>query len=227
MMSSLMGGGSGGAGGIANLAGGLVSGVAGLFQRRSAKKMLNSLQRPGYTIPEEIKRSQKMAEMSAQEGLPSAQYNKAMQNIQRQQSNAVSAASDRRSALMAIPAAQQAATDATLNLDVADANARLQNQKTLYGQNAIMGQYKDKAFQINQMQPFQEKQQYAQSLLGAGNQNLVGGIDKALGGAGSMLFGGGMGGSKRKMTAGSTGTPAYYNGYGSGSNYSGFETGYE
>lgn len=226
MMSSLMGGGSGGAGGIANIAGGLVSGVAGFFQRRSAKKMLNSLQRPGYTIPEEVKRSQKMAEMSALEGLPQQQYNKAMQNIQRQQSNAMSAASDRRSALMALPASQQAATDATLNLDVADANARMQNQKTLYGQNAIMGQYKDKAFQINQMQPFQEKQQYAQSLLGAGNQNLIGGIDKALGGVGSLLLGGGRG-SKRKTTAGSTGAPTYYNGYGSGSDYgTGFENGY-
>lgn len=223
LMGSMMG--SGGGGGIPNIASGLVSGVAGFFQRRAAKKMLRNLNRPQYTIPEEITKSQKMAEMSASEGLPSAQYNKAMQNIQRQQTNSVAAAQDRRSALMALPKIQQAATDAALNLDVADANARLQNQKTLYGVSGQTAQYKDKAFQINQMQPYQEKYQYAQSLLGAGNQNLIGGIDKLLGGGASLLFGGG-GGSARKMTSGATGSPTYYNGYNSGSNYSDFETGY-
>lgn len=225
MMSSLAGGGAGGAGGgIANIAGGLVGGAIGLFQRRKAKRELSKLQRPQYTIPDEIKKSQKMAEMSAQEGLPSAQYNKAMQNIQRNQANALSGAGDRRSALMALPKIQQSANDATLGLDSADAQARMQNQKTLYGQNANLAQYKDKAFQINQMQPYQEKYNYYQSLLGAGNQNLMSGIDKIAGGAGSLMMGGS--GPKKKMTAGSTGAPTYYNGYDADSNYSGFENGY-
>jgi len=228
LMSSLMssaGGGGGAGGGIANIAGGLVSGITGFFQKRKANKMLKSLQRPNYAIPEEITRSQKMAEMAAQEGLPSAQYAKAMQNIQRQQSNALAGATDRRSALMALPKIQQAANDAALNLDSADAQARMQNQRTLYGVSNTTAGYKNKQFEINKMQPYQEKYQYAQSLLGAGNQNLSSGIDKFLGGAGTLAFGGGTG-SKRRMTSGSSGDPTYYNGYGADSNYSGFETGF-
>lgn len=222
------GGGSGAGAGVANIAGGLVGGLTGFFQKRKAQKMLKNLNRPEYTIPQEVLRSQKMAEMGAQEGLPSAQYNKAMQNIQRQQNNMLAGATDRRSALMALPKIQQSTNDAALNLDVADSNARLQNQKTLYGISAQTGQYRDKAFQTNQMQPYQEKKNYAESLLGAGNQNLTGGIEKLLGGVGSLAFGGGMGGGGgRKMKAGSSSSAAYYNGYGADSNYSGFETGYE
>lgn len=217
-------GGGGGAGaGIANIAGGLVGGITGLFQRRKANKMLKSLSRPTYAIPEEITRSQKMAEMAAQEGLPSAQYNKAMQNIQRQQSNALAGATDRRSALMALPKIQQAANDAALGLDVQDAQARMQNQRTLYGVSNTTAGYKNKQFEINQMQPYQQQRDYAMSLLGAGNQNFTGGIDKLLAGAGSLAFG--SGGGKRKMTAGNSGDPTYYND-GAGYNYSGFETGY-
>jgi hypothetical protein len=230
LMGSLMGGGSGGGSGagVANIAGGLLSGVTGFFQRRKAKKELAKLHRPEYTIPEEITRSQKMAEMSANEGLPSAQYNKAMQNIQRTQANMLAGANDRRSGLMALPKIQQAANDATLGLDVADAQARLQNQKTLYSVSGQTAQYKDKAFQTNKMQPYQQNLNYYQSLLGAGNQNMLGGADKILGGTASLLFGGGSGsGQTRGMRSGrSSGAPTYYNDYNSGSSYGDFENGY-
>lgn len=228
LMGSLMGGSGGGAGaGVANIGSGLLSGITGFFQRRKAKKELAKLQRPEYTIPEEIIKSQKMAELSANEGLPSAQYNKAMQNIQRTQANMLAGANDRRSGLMALPKIQQAASDATLNLDVADANARLQNQKTLYGVSGQTAQYKDKAFDINKMQPYQQNLNYYQSLLGAGNQNLLAGADKILGGGASLLFGSGGSGQSRSMRAGrSSGAPTYYNGYNSDSSYGDFETGF-
>jgi hypothetical protein len=223
-----MGGGSGGAGaGAANIAGGLLSGITGFFQRRKAKKELAKLQRPEYTIPEEITRSQKMAEMAANEGLPSQQYNQAMQKIQRNQANAVAAATDRRSALMALPRIQQQANDASLNLDAMDAQARMNNLKTLYSVSGQTAGYKDKAFQINKLQPYNQNLNYYNSLLGAGNQNMLGGADKLLGGAASILFGNGGGGQGRRMsTAKNSSSPTYYNGYGSDSVYGDFETGY-
>jgi len=188
LMSSLAssGGGGGQGAGIANMAGGLVSGITGFFQRRKAKKELAKLKRPEYEIPQEILRTQKMAEQDAAEGLPSQQYNQAQQGIQRQQNRAISMAADRRGGLMALPTIQQTGTDAQLNLDVKDAEARRTNKQRLYG---IMGQtagYRDKAFEVNKMQPYQEDKNYYMGLLGAGDKNLTGGAEKFLGGALSM-----------------------------------------
>ena len=207
LMGSLMSGGGGQGQGIPNMAGGLIGGITGLFQKRKAKKLLREAgEQPTYNIPQEILNNQKRAELAANEGLPSQQYSNAMKNIQRSQTNALTGALDRRSALMALPKIQQQANDAYANLDVADANARMQNQKTLYGIGAQTAQYRDKAFQINQMQPWERKYNYAQQLLGAGNQNFTGGLEKLIGGAGQTLF---AGGSKQRTRSGNTATPGY------------------
>lgn len=227
LMSGLMSGGGGSGQGVANIAGGLLSGVTGFFQRRKAKKELAKLQRPEYTIPNEILQNQKMAQSAANEGLPSQQYNQAMQNIQRQQNRALSAASSRRGGLMALPGLQQQANDQLLNLDVKDAQARMANQQQLYGINSQVAGYRDKAFNINKMQPYQDNLSYYRSLLGAGNQNLVGGIDKAASGAG-LLLGGLFGGSKKKnSTSNAVSQPIYRGGYGPNSDYGTIENPYD
>lgn len=227
LMSGLMSGGGGSGQGIANIAGGLLSGVTGFFQRRKAKKELAKLQRPEYVIPNEVLQNQRMAQSAANEGLPSQQYNQAMQNIQRQQNRALSAASSRRGGLMALPGLQQQANDQLLNLDVKDAQARMANQQQLYGINSQVAGYRDKAFNINKMQPYQENKNYYMNLLASGNQNLLGGADKLLGGGASLLFGGSGGGSSRKTkTPNNASDPTYYNGYNAGSDYSDFQTPY-
>lgn len=221
LSSGMMGGNTQGQG-IANIASGLLSGVTGFFQRRQAKKALSKLIRPQYEIPNEILENQKKAEMAANEGLPSAQYNQAMQNIQRQQNRALTAASDRRGGLMALPGLQQQANDTQLNLDVKNAEQRLKNQQQLYGINSQVAGYKDKAWNINKMQPYERDYQYNMGLLGAGNQNLLSGADKLLGGSG-LLLSNGIGGRKRSMTTSNSNSPSYYNGYSSNSDYSDFE----
>lgn len=228
LMSSLMSGGGGSGQGVANIAGGLLSGVTGFFQRRKAKKEFAKLQRPEYSIPNEVLQNQKMAQLAAGEGLPSQQYNNAMKNIQRSQANALSGAIDRRSALMALPKLQQQASDAYGKLDVADANARMSNQRQLYDVNSQVAGYRDKEFNINKMQPYQDNLSYYRSLLGAGNQNLVAGIDKAASGAG-LLIGGGFGGSKKKGTSYTqppVSDPIYSGGYSANSDYGTIENPY-
>lgn len=159
------------AGGVQAL-GGLVGGAIGLIQRGEGRNKLRHLQRPDYEIPYEV-------QQAANEGLPSEQYAKAMQNINRQQLNALKAAKDRRGGLEAIGAIQQRTNDATLGLDAANAQARQQNQLRLAG-------YRDKAWDWNKKQKYQTDYNYAMNLLGAGNQNLVGGIDKLFAGGGLM-----------------------------------------
>jgi hypothetical protein len=197
LMSTMSsGGGQGGGGigqGVANIGGGLLSGITGFFQRRAAKKALAKLSRPQYQIPEEILKTQKMAEQDANEGLPSEQYNKAQQDIQRRQNSAISMATDRRSGLMALPKIQQQSNDASLNLNVADAQARMSNKQRLYGIMGQTAQYRDKAWNINKMQPYERDYNYNMNLLGAGNQNLLAGGEKIFGGVGSLLGAGGGG----------------------------------
>ena len=200
MSSMLSGAGSGAGQGVANIAGGLVSGITGFFQKRQAKKLLKAAgEQPLYNIPQEILRNQKQAELNAQEGLPSQQYNNAMKNIQTSQRNALSSSLDRRSALMALPSIQRSANNAYGNLDSQDAQARRQNQQTLYNVGNTTAQYRDKAWNTNELQPWQRKYNYGMQLLGAGYQNFTGGLEKLLGGAGQVAFpnGANLGGSKK------------------------------
>ena len=190
--------------GAATAVGGLVKGVTGLIQKHKANKLLAGLQRPTYAIPGEVLQNQKQAELNANTGLPSEQYQQGMQNIARQQNSALQRASDRRGGLLAVAGTQQAGNDANLKLDVANAQARLNNQRTLYGVNNQVAAYKDKAFNINQMQPYQQQYSYGMGLLGSGNQNLVAGIDQVASGAG-QAFTGGLFSSKPKTTQANNG----------------------
>lgn len=228
LLSSAMGSGGGGQGqGIANMAGGLVGGITGLFQRKKAKRLLKEAgEQPLYQIPQEILRNQKTAELNAQQGMPSQQYNNAMKSIQQSQNAALAGATDRRSALMALPSIQRQANAAYGNLDAQSAQMQRQNQQTLYNVGNTTAQYRDKAYNTNELQPWQRKYNYAQSLLGAANQNIMSGIDKFIGGGGSLLAGGMGGGTGRKMKAGASGEPTYYGDYNANSDYSGFETGF-
>ena len=113
--------------GVAQGAGALISGITGFFQRRQAKKLLAQNPYPTEAIPEGVQANQQIAQNLANEGLPSQQYQQGVKNIERSQNAALAAATDRRSAVGQIGAIQGQTNDAMANLDVANAQARLQN----------------------------------------------------------------------------------------------------
>jgi hypothetical protein len=218
------------AGGLQAL-GGIASGLIGGGQRRRAKKGLDDLVYPIYDIPQEVIQNKSLAQDLASTGMPSAQYARAQQNILRQQSNAIRQAQDRRSGIGMIGKIQQATNDAQLGLDAQDAQQRVANQKTLIDVNNQVGAYRDKAFDWNKKNKYLQDRAYYMSQLGAGNQNIMSGIDRFLGGATNIaggLFGGGglLGGARRGFSGGVSGSPTYYNGYDANSSYGGFETNY-
>lgn len=181
--------------------GGLIGGGVSLIEGETQKKKANSLlgqPRPGYNIPKEVLDNQQISQNLALTGLPSAQYEQAMKNIQRQSNQAISSAQDRRAGIGLIGTIQQKANDATANLDAKNAEARRKNIGTLLQQNQNVAGYRDKQFDWNKKQKYQQDYNYGMSLLGAGNQNIVGGIDKGVAGlmrsgAFNGLFGGGSG----------------------------------
>lgn len=213
------------AGGLQAISG-IASGIIGGGQRRRAKKALANLQYPIYDIPQEALQNKKMAQDMASTGLPGEQYAQAQQNILRQQNNAIKQANDRRAGIGLIGKIQQGTNDAMLGLDVADAKARQENKGVLMNANSQLAGYRDKAFEWNKKNKYLQDRAYYMSQMGAGNQNIMGGIDRALG-AIPMFFGGGGGGLfGGSGGASGSGMPKYYNGYNQNSSYGDFETNY-
>lgn len=129
-------------------------------------------QRPEYNIPKEVMENQNIARNMAMQGLPAAQYNRAQANIDRNTAFGLRQSNSRRGGLVGLAGQEQAANDAYNNLDVADANARRQNQQVLMGQNQNVAQYRDKQFQLNELEPWQIDMQAAAANEGAGINNL-------------------------------------------------------
>jgi hypothetical protein len=180
-------------GGLAGAGWGLYS---GLHQENQAKKLQNQNPYPTQTVPQGIQQNAQQANRMSLLGLPSAQYQEAMKNIQRQQETAIIAAQDRKAGMDAIAGTNQQANDALQQLSAADVGARRQNIQTAYGQNQVLGQYQQSAFDWNSKQKYLQNYQYAMSLLGAGNQNITRGIDTGASAIartnwGSLLGGGG------------------------------------
>ena len=195
--------------GLGTLAGGLIGGgislVSGLFQKKKGNDILKQNPYPNESVPNEVLANQQIAQNMANEGTPSAQYQQAQKNIQRQQSAAIAQAQDRRSGVGSIGAIQQGTNDAEGGLDAQSAAARRQNQLGLINVNNQVGAYRDKAFDWNQKQKYLQNYQYGMSLIGSGNQNVMSGVDKLGGGLisaySSGLFGGGGGGGSSSSSS--------------------------
>jgi len=186
----------------------LVGLLTGRSQKRKANKMLAGMQYPTETMPNEVLKNQKMAELRANTGLPSEQYNNAMKNIQRQQLMTLRGAGDRRGGLALLAGTQQSANDALSNLDVADAKTRIANEGSLMTANNNVANWKSRLFDSNTRQKYNRDYNYAMSLLGQGNKNILGAFDSfgaGLGMAGAQgLTGVGLDGM------GATGNPVNY-----------------
>jgi len=155
---------------IANIATNAAKIPLSIYQMVKAAQLKRD--RPEYDIPKEVMENQNMARNMAMQGLPAAQYNRGQANIDRNTAFGLRQSSSRRGGLVGLAGMEQAANDAYNNLDVADANARRQNQQGLMQQNQNVAQYRDKQFQLNELEPWQIDMQAASAMQGAGIQNL-------------------------------------------------------
>lgn len=185
----------------------IYSGVKGAQQKKAGRKLL-SQQTPQYNIPDSVT-------SAATQGLPSEQYQQAMRNIDRSGTSALAGAQDRRGGLASVGQIQQRTNDATLNVDVASAKMRQQNQRILAG-------YQDKQWMLNNKQPYDKNYNYGMQLLGAGNQNQSNAVDQLGGTIGSAAYMGAF--NKRGRTGLNQGgysfTGGGYNAPGAGQDYS-------
>jgi hypothetical protein len=184
-----------------------VKSILGIAQMISggAKLRKANKNRPDYEIPKEYADNIALSDKFMNMGMPREQYIAQLQGIQRNQNFGLRALGDRGSALAGIGSLVQQGNDATMRLNAADATMRNQNiaRGTQMKMSAKyqMGMQKLAKQQWDKFNPFLAKVAQAQGLIGAGMQNLGGGLD-----AGSMIAMNSMGGQGGKRT----GTPPLY-----------------
>lgn len=165
-------------------------GIAGLFQGIKARKLAKQNIRPTYQIPDEIKANLRLAKTRANQGLDPAAYGNALNNIWRNRNASVASLQDRRSALAGIGTANALSNDATLKLDIADAAAKRDNERMLMAQNQTMAGYKDKSWDWNERQRFEENADAIRALRGASQRNVMGALNNIGGAAATAAYGG-------------------------------------
>ena len=147
----------------------------GIGQTSKGNKLAKQNIRPTYEIPKEFQQNLAIAENMAKIGLPQQEYNRAQQNFQRNQASAL-----RQFGRMGNPRGLagivRAGNDATLGLDVADAQARLSNQRNAMGFRSQIGNQQLAKQQWDKFQKFGEQADAAAALQGAGRQNTMGGL---------------------------------------------------
>lgn len=168
-------------GGIASgIVGGLESGY-GLYQSIQGNKLAADNKRPTYEIPPEIQQNLNQSQQMALEGLPDQQKQQYINNIQRSQDFGLQQLSSRKAGLAGLGGVVQSGDDSYNNLLTQDANARQKNQQGLLNARSTMAGYKDKAFQLNQLDPYHDKAAAARALQGAGLQNINTGLSSIAG----------------------------------------------
>lgn len=166
-----------------------LKGIQGLFQGAKGSKLAKRNIRPTYEIPQEFQQNLAIAENMGRVGLPQQQYTQGLQNIQRGQSAGLRQLG-RMGRGGSVAGLARAGMDATLGLDVADANARMRNQQSAMGYRSLMGQQQLAKQQYDKFAKYEEEAAAAEALQGAGRQNVMGGLsDLASVGMTAMAYG--------------------------------------
>lgn len=176
--------------GIAAGAGLLKAGL-GFLQQAKGKKMLKKTVDPGYVIPSAYGKNVGQAEQMAKSGLSPQEYNLASTNIQRGSQAGLRQLGRMSNPFAGIAGLARSQSDSFSKLDASNASARRQNILQAMGARREMAGQQLAQQQYAQNRYF-DKVNEAQSRIGAGTQNLMGGISD-IGTAGIMSGMGGKG----------------------------------
>jgi len=149
--------------------GGLAVGGA---QYLKGKQVEEDTTRPEYQIPQEVLQNLTQAQQMELQGIPEAQKQQYLSNLQQGTAYGLSQISSRRGGLAGVAAASQNLNKGYSNLLAQDASARIQNQQGLMAQRQNVANYRDQEFQSNQLNPYYENVAQSQGLMGAGMQNI-------------------------------------------------------
>lgn len=155
----------------------ILQGTLGAIQTGVGIAKARATSRPEYILPRAIEEQMTDAERMSYYGLPEAQKQEFLNNIGRSTAGAVRGASDRRGGLGAVATASQMEQDAYSGLLSADAQARFANLDRLQQVRSEYAQFEDRAFELNELQPYMQEVMGAAALSGAGMQNIGGALN--------------------------------------------------
>ena len=138
----------------------------------------NSLNEPTYQIPSEIAKNMSEAEIRSYQGLPDEQKAAFLDNQQRASQTALRSSSDRRGGLGMISQIQANQDRSSLGLLQQDVTARDNNILRAQQARTVMASYKEKRFE-HDYNEYSTDLDYARAQLGAGMQNVSGGLTTA------------------------------------------------
>jgi hypothetical protein len=176
--------------GIAAGAGLLKAGL-GFLQQAKGKKMLKKTVDPGYVIPKGYEQNLGQAEQMAKSGLSPQEYNLASTNIQRGSQAGLRQLGRMSNPFAGIAGLARSQSDSFSKLDASNAAAKRQNILQAMGARREMAGQQLAQQQYAQNRYFDEVNE-AQSRIGAGTQNMFGGLGD-IGTAGIMAGMGGKG----------------------------------
>tara|TARA_R110002012_G_scaffold169141_10_gene332991 strand:- start:12756 stop:13595 length:840 start_codon:yes stop_codon:yes gene_type:complete len=162
------------AAGVAVVGGGIQV-AQGIKQQREGRDLENSLNKPEFQIPPEIAKNMSEAEMRAYQGLPDEQKAAFLDNQQRAAQTALRSSSDRRGGLGMISQIQANQDRSSLGLLQQDVAARDANILRAQEARKVMASYRDKRFE-HEYNEYSSDLDYARAQVGAGMQNVAGGL---------------------------------------------------
>lgn len=172
----------------AQAAGAGLQGVLGVGQLIGGALM--NPERPTYQIPDEIKNMLALRQMNL--GGRMAGATQAQANIMQSQANTVGAYQgtlrNPNAILAGVSAAQGQTNRAFGNLGAMEAQDYQRRLAGLEGAQRSMAQYRDKAFDINEMQPYVDEARTKAALIGAGLRNISGGAAGVAGAIGENEY---------------------------------------
>lgn len=162
--------------------------IQGASQLGKAKKM--KVERPTYQTPNEVLDATSMyRQLAGTNRLAGQSY--AEDNINKSTSTSIRSAANAGGSsaqiLSTIAGLNANENEATNQLQVQGAQNQMQNQGRLGQQLGVQAGYRDKEFEYNKDQPFQDAANTRSALYGAGQQNLMGGLDGLAGSATTAL----------------------------------------
>tara|TARA_R100000329_G_scaffold71437_1_gene62260 strand:- start:195 stop:1106 length:912 start_codon:yes stop_codon:yes gene_type:complete len=146
----------------------------GLYQTIKGAKDAKDNVRPTYEIPQSMLDAMDDAERMAIRGLPEQTRQNFLQGMVDTRAASFEGLSDRKAGIGAVAGVQQREIAGQQQLAQMDAEQRMRNISALQQMRQQMAQFEDREFDINEMQPYQDRAAAASALQGAGLQNIFG-----------------------------------------------------
>lgn len=177
-------------------AGALAKGITGIIQSRKARRIEKSNPFVTENANPLFQKNVAIAENMARVGMPQQQYNNAINNIGRNQAGAIRQLGRSANPGAGLASMVRASNDATIGVDIKDANDRVNNQRFASGQRLNLAQEQNRVWDWNKRQKFLQLLSKSEALKGAGMQNMMGAFNDVSRIGMTALMGGGIGGAE-------------------------------